>query len=285
MRRSVAAAIVGVASCIPIADLVTGGDGGSDAGSDAGGDVGDAPDGDGGATCPGAFAGAVMALPGLLGYWRLDETSGSAAADRTAKHPGTYLGAVTQGLPGLLQGDPDLAAGFHDDGGSLVDIPAAADLDLQTFTLGAIIQPSAIVAADMGQQIIAKNLAYWLQLDAPTNAADSPHLEVGFISPGSIDHPISAPSAALAVGATTFVVGTYDGVSVVVYVNGSLLTLVPLQAAIQTTPGHLYVGSWDGTSHFQSGVIDEVFVSGTAITALQVRELYLAAQGCAQGGG
>lgn len=274
MRGVLAVGLVGVTSCISIAEL---------AAPDAG-DAGDALDAsDGG--CPGTYPQAVMALPGLVAYWRLDETSGTTAADRTARHPGTYGGSVTLGVPGLLAGDPDLAASFDGDAGALVTVPGAADLDLQTFTLGAIIRPSAIVASAMGQQIVARENAYWLQLDAPSNGADKPHLEVGLIAPGPVDYPESHPSAALGTGVTSHVVGTYDGHVVSAYIDGALVASDVVSADIQKPGTDLYIGSWNGTTNLQTGVIDEVFVSSVALDAGQVRRLWLAAQGCAYDAG
>lgn len=304
MSRSAALALLlapCLGSCLSIAALVTGGDAG-DGGPRDGGEAGleasaldaadagvavDAAGADGARGCPGPYAQAVMALPGLVGYWRLDEPGGAVAADRTGKHPGTYLPGVTLRAPGLLVGDPDLAAAFDGEGGSFVDVPAATDLDLQTFTLGAIIEPSAIVAADKGQQIVAKSGAFWLQLDAPTNAADHPHLEVGIITPGTsgADYPLTQPSASLGVGVVSHVVGTYDGNAVSLYVDGVLIDFAPLSASVKVTANDLFIGSWDGTTNFQAGTIDEVFVSSVALRAEQVSSLYRAARGCAYDAG
>lgn len=38
---------------------------------------------------------AVLSEPSLVGYWRLDETTGAAAVDAKAGHHGTYKGGVT----------------------------------------------------------------------------------------------------------------------------------------------------------------------------------------------
>ncbi len=49
---------------------------------------------------------------GPAGYWRLDETSGTTAADSAGSNPGTYQGGVTLGATGLLTSESDKAASF-----------------------------------------------------------------------------------------------------------------------------------------------------------------------------
>ncbi|HEY6460421.1 MAG TPA: LamG-like jellyroll fold domain-containing protein, partial [Polyangiaceae bacterium] len=177
------------------------------------------------------------------------------------------------------------AAGFGGDAGSSVDVPSDPAFDLQTFTLGAIIRPSAIVLADMGQQIVARPDAYWLQLDAPTNSADQPSIEVGIITPQLADYPSQFRRSTLGVGLTAHVVGTYDGSTVTAYVDGAYAGALPVQATVGSPANAVHIGSWDGVSHFQSGIVDEVFVVGRALTAAEVAGLYEAAQGCVYDGG
>ncbi|HEX3343336.1 MAG TPA: LamG domain-containing protein [Polyangiaceae bacterium] len=314
MRRKAVAALTAclAASCVSIPPLMHGAADGGDAGvvgSDAMADGTDATSGEGAAdgadasdqaetpgdaesgssdgspACPGPYASAVMGVSGLVAYWRLDETAGSTAHDTTGAHAGTYGGAVGLGSPGLLVGDPDLAATFDGDAGASVDVASDPAFDLQTFTLGAIIRPSAIVLADMGQQIVARPDAYWIQLDAPSNGADQASLEVGIITPQLTDNPWPFRSAALTVGTPAHVVGTYDGSTIAGYVNGKLAGSAPLQVTVGSPANPLHIGSWDGASHFQAGVVDEVFVVRRALNASEIQALYEAAQGCAYGDG
>ena len=75
------------------------------------------------------------------GYWRLGEASGTTAFDETGNgNPGTYLQAVTLGVPGALATELNSAARF--DGGSgriSVNDPASGALDVDTgdFTIEA----------------------------------------------------------------------------------------------------------------------------------------------------
>ncbi|HVA18571.1 MAG TPA: LamG-like jellyroll fold domain-containing protein, partial [Solirubrobacteraceae bacterium] len=63
----------------------------------------------------GPYEQAVLGTPGLLHYWRLDQTSGSQLADTVGGDAATILGSVGSvalGQPGALAGDSDTAAAF-----------------------------------------------------------------------------------------------------------------------------------------------------------------------------
>jgi len=64
------------------------------------------------ATPGSSYAERVLARADLLAFWRLGETSGSAARDERGARHGTYAGGVTLGRPGALSADPDSAASF-----------------------------------------------------------------------------------------------------------------------------------------------------------------------------
>jgi hypothetical protein len=62
---------------------------------------------------PDLYRSTVLGHDGLLGYWRLGETTwGPAADERGAGHPGAYSGGVTLGAAGAIRDDPDRAAAF-----------------------------------------------------------------------------------------------------------------------------------------------------------------------------
>ncbi|MBA3413989.1 MAG: hypothetical protein H0U10_02035, partial [Chloroflexia bacterium] len=88
------------------------------------------------------YASLVEATPGLVAYWRLDETSGTTAVDRSgAGNDASYAATVVLGEPGLigpvnasvaLDGTDDA----YIDAGDVLDFAAGAP-----FTLEAWIQP------------------------------------------------------------------------------------------------------------------------------------------------
>ena len=58
------------------------------------------------------YAGSVLATPGLAGYWRLGEVSGTVAADASGQAAGTYVGGPGLGARGALSADADTSARF-----------------------------------------------------------------------------------------------------------------------------------------------------------------------------
>ncbi|HEX3798244.1 MAG TPA: LamG-like jellyroll fold domain-containing protein [Verrucomicrobiae bacterium] len=75
-------------------------------------------------TAPTTYQQALLQL-GPLGYWPLNETSGTIAYDAAGSYNGTYEGQITQGQPGPTNaffGDSSLSA-FFDGSTSIVDIP------------------------------------------------------------------------------------------------------------------------------------------------------------------
>jgi DNA-binding beta-propeller fold protein YncE len=76
------------------------------------------------------------------------------------------------------------------------------------------------------------------------------------------------------VGTTYHVVGTYDGTTQRLYINGAQSVSAALTGAITANTNALYIGSWNGSSEFYRGTADEVAVYSTALTASQVLNHY-----------
>jgi hypothetical protein len=80
----------------------------------------------------------VVGRDTTVSYWRLDEEPGSTtAADSKGNNPGTYVGGVTLGQPGLVKSDGDAAASFDGSTG-LVKVAFSDTLNPATFTVEAI---------------------------------------------------------------------------------------------------------------------------------------------------
>ena len=58
------------------------------------------------------YASTVLSTPGLAAYWRLGESSGTAAADAKGQAAGTYVGAPALGARGALSADADASVRF-----------------------------------------------------------------------------------------------------------------------------------------------------------------------------
>jgi hypothetical protein len=79
-----------------------------------------------------------------------------------------------------------------------------------------------------------------------------------------------APVGAVVAGQTYHVAGTYDGTTMRLYLNGVQVATTALTGAVTQNTNTLTIGSWDGSSEFLRGSIDEVAVYGTALSAARI---------------
>jgi hypothetical protein len=204
----------------------------------------------------------VVAGDNPVGFWRLDETSGTTAANVVAGgSPGTYQG-VTLGVAGLLASATDKAASFSGTNSRVQIASTPALSPSASVSVEAWIKPAALPATGAFASIVSKAESYSLQFNGPK-------LEFTIIQ-GSTRRRLQAATGAIAVGGTYHVVGTYDGTTQRLYINGTLVASAALTGAINVNTTALYVGSWNGGTEFFRGTIDEPAVYAGALTAAQV---------------
>jgi hypothetical protein len=87
---------------------------------------------------PGLYRDEVFNNANIVSYWRLNETTGTTAADSKDGNAGTYKGGFTLGAAGLLQGDSDTAVKFDGSSG-YVSVPHKATLNPAKFTVEAVV--------------------------------------------------------------------------------------------------------------------------------------------------
>jgi hypothetical protein len=219
---------------------------------------------------PSSAYGKAVNADGPVGWWRLGESSGTTATDQTGSDAGTYVGAVKLGQPTLIATDTANTSVAFDGKSAAVQIPAASQLNFgSALTLEAWIKPSSLPASGSFTSILTKAESYSLQFNGPK-------LEFTIIQNGT-RHRLQAASGAIVAGNAYYVVGTYDGTTQRLYINGVQVASVSLSGAASTTSNPLYVGSWDGASEFFAGTIDEPAVYAKALSAAQVKSHYEAA--------
>jgi len=85
---------------------------------------------------PTGYSAAVSVTPGLIAYWRLDETSGESAADSAGGHPGSYTNSPALGLTGATPSDTlNNAIMVSGNSPQSVDVPYAAALNPASFSI------------------------------------------------------------------------------------------------------------------------------------------------------
>jgi hypothetical protein len=128
------------------------------------------------------------------------------------------------------------------------------------------VRPSTKPVAGSFASIVTKAESYSLQFNGP-------QLEFTTIV-GSTRRRVQAPASAVAVGQTYHVVGTYDGATQRLYVNGAQVASGAFAGALNVNTNSVVLGSWDTASEFLSATIDDVALYSKVLTPTQVTNHY-----------
>jgi hypothetical protein len=215
---------------------------------------------------PSAYRSAVMA-DSPLGYWRLGEGSGTVAADQLATHNGTYAYGPALGQAGALFNDPATSVGF-DGTSQFVQVPSDASLNPSIFSFEIWARPTG--GAGTYRVAIASR-----------NYPQGWTLVVGSFD--DWEFWINSGTGLVTFGGGTatlntwhHLVGTFDGTTAVLYVNGVRVASAAVSAAYQPqTRGPLLISqSQPGSSSYFPGQLEEAAVYGTALSPTQVQHHY-----------
>ncbi len=213
---------------------------------------------------PSSYSSAVLA-DSPISYWRLGETTG-AAADQRGVNPGTYTNSPTRGAASLLPSDTVDKAVSLDGTNDYVNVPNSTSLNLSSpITLEAWIKPTTVPTAGNFASILSKSESYSLQFNGP-------RLEFTIIQFG-VRQRVQAPVGAIVAGQTYHVVGTYDGTTRRLYVNGTQVATGALTGGATSTTNSLRMGSWSGNEYLR-GILDETAIYSTALSAARVQAHY-----------
>jgi glucose/arabinose dehydrogenase len=208
--------------------------------------------------------------------WRLGETAGTTAADSVGTSHGTYAGGVSLGQPSLLVGSSNGAARF-DGTNDEVTVPSSAALN-PTSQMSVVAWVNADTWSGGNRRVIQKGTSDTQWMLRTTNSGTKLEFRIaGIGAPFTNTLP--------ATGVPHLLVGTYDGTSVRLYVDGALVSTRSASGSIPTGGTALAIGNKPGSTvagdHFD-GVVDEVSVHPVALTGSQVSQLWTAGT---QGGG
>ncbi len=228
-----------------------------------------------------------------LGYWRLDESSGTIVYDETGTNDGTYINGPALGQGGALAGEPAHTSvafdgSVNDDTGDYIEI---ADDPSYLIDEGAI--QLWFNTADVTQD-------GWLFSKDATGTASGGHVSISVNAASHVNVRLQDTVTSYNVESTTaltpnewhHVVFTFGSGGMQLYVDGQLVDTDAYTGGLGTSSGGtgndepIVIGASSTTSglgtvipttdHFD-GRIDEVAMFGTELTAEQIRELYGAA--------
>jgi hypothetical protein len=219
-----------------------------------------------------AYSSIILGESSLVSYWKLDELSGTSAADSKGSNTGTYSGSYTQGATGIV-GDGGHAVQFGGGIGS-VSVPDVANLRFTSsgFSLEGWIKQTGKGGVTGGGFILAKY----------NSGGGFPGYAVKTVGTGG---PVNFYIGSWVTGSTNLasvtnwyhVVCTYSGTSWKIYLNGALDNSGTAASNLASTVA-LTIGL-DSLNNGCNGTLDEVAVYNAALSAGQVLTHYQAGIG------
>lgn len=215
-----------------------------------------------------------------LGYWRMSETSGTVMSDSSgnARH-GSYVNAPVLGATSLLVSDPtNPAVEFVASSSDYCVVTDDNSLDgLTAFTVEAIIKPTTVSGFPMiaARDDSTGGRSFQFRLNGSTGKLEFLRI------PGTT--VTAASSSSIAAGNTYHVAAVYNGTDIRLYINGVLDgTPAACTGSIGTATTDLRIAARRSNSNgvttdYFNGVLDEVAVYNTALSATRLAAHYAAA--------
>ena len=225
------------------------------------------------AAAAGGYPGQVLA-DAPLAYWRFDEHAGTTAVDSSGHgNDATYEGGITLGAPGAIEGDSDTAASFDGVTAFVTAGNRFAFAGQTPFSIEAWVsvqmQSTYAGVASCNDAVGGPPSEGYLLFVAPS---DGPF---GF---QRLDGPNVSTAVSVAgpnVADFSYVAATFDGLDLVVYVNGESQGSQTAAFSIAGAVADFVVGAEaGGNGNFLSGTIDEVAVYDHALSADRVLRHY-----------
>lgn len=213
-----------------------------------------------------------------VAYWRLGESSGTTAVDSSGSgFAGTYAN-VSLGEPGALDTDDDTSASFNGSSAS-VTVGDQSELDFggnAAFSVELWVKPRTVNnPADNAIRLVEHTdgvggySGWQLVLRSDTG------VRLQRWASGGGDTAAAPP---LPLNRWSHVVGTYDGSTLRVYVNGVLAASQASTRSVPTVASSLYLGVARTGGLALDGWLDDVALYPAALSAARVQARYQAAR-------
>jgi hypothetical protein len=207
-----------------------------------------------------------------IGYWRLGDTTATAADASGNGTAGIYGSGITLGVPGAVLNDADTAAEFNGNTG-VITIGSGFDFIGRTaFSIEAWIRPT--VFDGVFRHVLTKQRrttprqGYALLVQSNEGIKFERFVNDMDISASVV---ITPPATAF-----THVVASYDGAFMRLYVNGQQVRAIVDNRVQSSVTELMVIGAANLTEAFFAGSIDEVAVYAAALPAARVEAHYLA---------
>lgn len=209
------------------------------------------------------YSSTVLSTAGLVSYWRLNETSGTNAADSQDSNPGTYTGGYTQNQTALITGDVTASSVSLNGSTGYVTVPNASNLNITgAFSIEAWVHPTGVSSEQFVAGRWASNQGYGLFI-----GATSGQVSLYINSTQVLNGVITA-------GVTSHVVATYDGTNARIYVNNVLAGGPSTHTPPSSNSNPFTIGQ-ESSSIFYAGTVEEVAVYNQALSAGTINTHYV----------
>ena len=212
------------------------------------------------------FATSLMSYNPLR-YYRMDEAAGTTMTDMMRSVNGTYSGAgVTYGVTGALSGDSDKAVTLASASSGNA---TAATTNLPTgnsaWTIGALVKFASnpgTAYSIVGFGAVGTKTEGYIYINSAGKAVVATN-----------GGPTCTSTNNLSTGAYHFVVATWDGTSITLYVDGTATGTPSGAGPLNVGSTYFAIGVRNSTNYL-NGQVDEVFIVGSALNATQIASLY-----------
>ena len=213
-----------------------------------------------------SYSSGVLGTAGLVAYWRLGEASGTVACESKGGLNGVYQSGTTLGRPGALAGDPDTAVAFNGSSG-WVQVPQNSVLNVgDRFSVEAWVKRGS-VGGSANQVVAAKQSGGWVLQFNPSNQLVLRKSGVGDV--------VASTRTVTDTTSWHFVAATKDGAAVKLYLDGVDVTGTVANQTMVDNTLPLAIGQSSSIAFF-NGLIDEVALYNTALSASQLSAHYTA---------
>jgi hypothetical protein len=210
----------------------------------------------------------VTADPGLLAYWRLGESSGTAAADAAGTYNGTYVNGPALGSPGAIANDPDTAVTFNGTSQrvTLPSLPAAGDFSIEgwTYLTNGSVTNNTLYGGSGTVRLLAR----------PGTGPTEAYAGVTLNGTEYVLQPLSSVSN---LNTWVYWVLTRQGGTLTLYRDGVQIAQRSDLPATAAATINGYIASQTNNLYYLTGKIDDVAIYGSAVTASTIASHYQAA--------
>lgn len=210
------------------------------------------------------------ALPGLQGWWKFNEGSGTTATDAAGTIGNmTYSGSgITYGQASILPGDPTNTCVLMDGANGRATRASESALNITSaISIGCWVQPSDVGASSDRSLIYKPNFAWGMMIRGSSVAPGAVKAE--------LKSAITSPGYSTVAGGTYLIVATYDGAIQRLLINGSVVASGAATGALGVESTSFEVGSWLNTVHYK-GLIQHPSLANQGWSVQNVRDLYVA---------